>query len=173
MGTEPIIEGNKTALEQARGIVFDIQRYSLHDGPGLRTNVFLKGCGLACRWCSNPEAKNPRPEVAFFEKNCFLCGDCLESCPEAAIAMEGDRICWDRLRCNQLGRCAEICTAHAFTLIGREMTAGTVLTEVLRDSVFYQGGGGMTLTGGEPTVQAEFAEALLRLARAEEIHTAM
>ncbi|HVN56589.1 MAG TPA: glycyl-radical enzyme activating protein [Anaerolineaceae bacterium] len=168
-----MIAADKTALEQVRGIVFDIQRYSLHDGPGLRTNVFLKGCGLACRWCSNPEAKNPRPEIAFFEKNCFLCGDCVESCPETAITMEEGRITWDRLRCNQFGRCAEICTAHAFTLIGKEMTAGTALVEVLRDSAFYQGSGGLTLTGGEPTLQPEFAEALLRLAKMEGIHTAM
>ncbi len=160
-------------LAEAQGIVFDIQRYSLHDGPGLRTNVFLKGCGLDCRWCSNPEAKKPRPEVAFFDRKCFLCGDCIPSCPESAIALKDGQIEWDRLRCEQSGRCVQVCPAHAFVTIGETMTAGAVLAEVLRDAPFYQQNGGLTLTGGEPTLQAEFAEAILRLAKMEGVHTAI
>jgi len=160
-------------LAEVRGIVFDIQRYSLHDGPGLRTNVFLKGCALSCRWCSNPEAKKPHPEIAFFERTCFLCGDCISICPEAAISIVDHRITWDNLKCNQCGRCAEICLAHSFSLIGREMTAGAVVAEVLRDAAFYSGHGGLTLTGGEPTLQPEFAEAILHLAKDEGLHTAI
>jgi pyruvate formate lyase activating enzyme len=164
---------NKLRLEEVRGIVFDIQRYSLHDGPGLRTNVFLKGCGLSCRWCSNPEAKNPRPEIAFFQNSCFLCGDCIPVCTEGAILFEDGHITWDRLKCNQCGQCAEVCLSHAFSLIGREMTAGAVIADVLRDAVFYSGNGGLTLTGGEPIMQPVFAGAILRLAKSEGIHTAI
>ncbi len=160
-------------LEDVRGIVFDIQRYSLHDGPGLRTNVFLKGCGLSCRWCSNPEAKEPHPEIAFFERTCFLCGDCLPTCSEAAIAIEDHHLTWNRLKCNQCGRCAEACLSHSFSLIGKLMTAGTVVAEVMRDAAFYSGHGGLTLTGGEPTLQPEFAEAVLRLSKQEGLHTAI
>jgi pyruvate formate lyase activating enzyme len=119
------------------------------------------------------EAKNTRPEIAFFQNACFLCGDCVPVCTETAILLEDGHITWDRLRCNQCGRCAEICLSHAFSMIGREMTAGTVIAEVLRDAAFYSGHGGMTLTGGEPTMQPEFAEALLRLAKNEGLHTAI
>jgi pyruvate formate lyase activating enzyme len=166
-------EVNGLLLEEVRGIVFDIQRYSLHDGPGLRTNVFLKGCGLSCRWCSNPEAKNPRPEIAFFHNTCFLCGDCVPVCTESAILLEDGHITWDRLKCNQCGMCAEVCLSHAFSMIGGEMPAGAVVAEALRDTAFYSGHGGMTLTGGEPTMQPEFAEAVLRLAKTEGLHTAI
>lgn len=164
---------NNLSLAKARGIVFDIQRYSLHDGPGLRTNVFLKGCGLSCRWCSNPEAKLHQPEIAFFQRTCFLCLDCIPVCSQAAILVNDGQITWDRSVCNQCGRCAEVCLAHAFSLIGREMTAGAVVAEVLRDSAFYTGQGGMTLTGGEPTLQPEFAQAVLTLAKYEGLHTAI
>ena len=168
-----MVEENKNSVEEVSGIVFDIQRYSLHDGPGLRTNVFLKGCALSCRWCSNPEARQPRPEIAFFEKTCFLCGDCVPICSEAAILLDDHAVTWDRSKCNQCGRCAEICLAHAFSLIGKEMTAGAVVAQALRDVAFYSGHGGLTLTGGEPTLQSEFAEAILRLSKDEGLHTAI
>jgi pyruvate formate lyase activating enzyme len=167
-----VVEYNHS-LKDRRGMVFDIQRYSLHDGPGLRTNVFLKGCGLACRWCSNPEAKQPQPQIAFFERTCFLCGDCIPVCSAAAIAINDSKITWDPLKCNQCGLCAQVCLAHAFTLVGSEMTAGAVVAEVLRDAAFYSEHGGLTLTGGEPTLQPEFAEAILRLAKYEGLHTAI
>jgi pyruvate formate lyase activating enzyme len=159
--------------KERRGIVFDIQRYSLHDGPGLRTNVFLKGCALSCRWCSNPEAKRPQPQIAFFERTCFLCGDCVPVCAESAIVLHDHHITWDREKCSQCGLCAQVCLAHAFSLIGREMTAGDVIAEVLRDAAFYSDHGGLTLTGGEPTLQPEFAEAVLSLAKFEGLHTAI
>jgi pyruvate formate lyase activating enzyme len=168
-----MLEVNSLTLKKTRGIVFDIQRYSLHDGPGLRTNVFLKGCGLSCRWCSNPEAKNPRPEIAFFQNTCFLCGDCIPVCTEGAILSVDAQITWERMKCNQCGRCADVCLSHAFSLIGREMTAESVVAEVLRDAAFYRGHGGLTLTGGEPTLQPEFAEAVLRLSKTEGLHTAI
>jgi pyruvate formate lyase activating enzyme len=168
-----MIEEKSFTLKETRGMVFDIQRYSLHDGPGLRTNVFLKGCGLNCRWCCNPEAIQPQPEIAFFDRTCFLCGDCVPNCSEAAIINENQHITWNRLKCNQCGRCAEICSSHSFSLIGKEMAAGEVVAEVLRDVSFYSGHGGLTLTGGEPTLQPEFAEAVLRLSKAEGVNTSM
>jgi pyruvate formate lyase activating enzyme len=161
------------AIGDVRGIIFDIQRYSLHDGPGLRTNVFLKGCGLNCHWCSNPEARHPSPEIAFFEKSCFACGDCIPACPEAAIALEGYQVHWDKAKCSQCGYCAEVCLSHAFSLIGKEVTARAVVDEVLRDRAFYGGQGGLTLTGGEPTLQPDFAGAVLRLAKQEGLHNAI
>jgi len=166
-------EEKSFTLKEVRGIVFDIQRYSLHDGPGLRTNVFLKGCGLNCLWCSNPESKQPQPEIAFFDRTCFLCGDCVPVCSEAAIIIENQQITWNRLKCNQCGRCVEICSSNAFSLIGKTMTAGAVVAEVLRDVAFYGGHGGLTLTGGEPTLQPEFAEAVLCLTKAEGAKTAI
>jgi pyruvate formate lyase activating enzyme len=168
-----MVVDEKSLLKDRRGIVFDIQRYSLHDGPGLRTNVFLKGCGLACRWCSNPEARQPQPQIAFFERTCFLCGDCLPLCSATAIVIQDGKITWDPLKCNQCGLCAQVCLAHAFTRVGREMSAGAVVADVLRDAAFYSEHGGLTLTGGEPTLQPDFAEAILRLAKTEGLHTAI
>jgi len=164
-------EALKHQLELTQGRVFDIQRFSLHDGPGLRTNVFLKGCNLNCQWCSNPESHSLLPEIAFFERGCFLCGDCIPACAAGAIQMQGERLTWDRSKCNQCFDCAEICSSHAFSIIGKEMTAGEVIADVLRDSPFYGGQGGLTLTGGEPALQAGFAEAVLNLAKAEGLHT--
>jgi pyruvate formate lyase activating enzyme len=164
---------SKHQIELTKGMVFDIQRYSLHDGPGLRTNVFLKGCTMNCHWCSNPESRSSLPEIAFFEKNCFLCGDCIPACAAGSIQMKGERLTWDRSKCNQCFDCVETCTAHAFSIIGKSMTADEVVAEVLRDSAFYGGQGGLTLTGGEPALQAEFAEAVLSLAKAEGLHTAI
>lgn len=155
------------------GVVFDIQRYSLHDGPGLRTNVFLKGCGLSCRWCSNPEGKKSYPEIALFKRECFLCEDCIEVCESAAIRINGDKILWDRSKCDNCRRCTTVCSSRAFRVLGQEMKATEVINEVLRDMAFFQDHGGITLTGGEPSLQAEFAREILRLAKVAGIHTAM
>lgn len=158
---------------EIRGFVFDIQRYSLHDGPGLRTNVFLKGCTLDCAWCSNPEAKDPRPQTAFFERHCFLCGDCLAVCPNHAIELRDGRLTWDASACTSSGDCVRVCPARAFTIIGKEMSAAEVVAAALRDTAFYAGQGGLTLTGGDPTYQPAFAQAILRLAKSEGLHTAI
>jgi len=154
-------------LEQVEGIIFDIQRYSLHDGPGLRTNVFLKGCPLRCQWCANPEAQVLQPELALFENNCIGCDQFDRACP----------ICWQD---NGIGEVVNtlddrvlVCPTGAIHWIGERHTAGDVMQTVLRDAPFYDGGGGMTLTGGEPTMQPDMAGALLKLAKAEGISTAM
>jgi glycyl-radical enzyme activating protein len=162
-----------TQAGEVSGIVFDIQRYSLHDGPGLRTNVFLKGCPLDCAWCSNPEAKHPLPQTAFFEQRCFLCGDCLKVCPNSAIEMQSGRLAWDAARCDSTGACVHACPAQAFRVIGKRMCASEVVAAVQRDVAFYGRQGGMTLTGGDPTFQPGFAQAILELARAEGLHTAI
>jgi pyruvate formate lyase activating enzyme len=169
----------RAALESVEGLVFDLQRYSLHDGPGLRTNVFFKGCPLRCRWCCNPESQAVQPELAFFEGRCFTCGDCLDVCQSGALRIEraGEqsdaRIQWDPRACERCGRCVETCASGAFQWIGRRIRAGEVLDQALRDVSFYGEGGGITLTGGEPMLQPRFAKAILRLAQAEYIHTTM
>jgi pyruvate formate lyase activating enzyme len=159
-------------LQRVQGLVFDLQRYSLHDGPGLRTNVFLKGCPLRCRWCCNPESQGTEPELALFESRCFACGDCVEVCRRGALSML-QRLHWDPKVCDRCGQCVEVCASGAVRWIGNSISAGEVLAEVLRDSAFYSGGGGITLTGGEPMLQPEFAYAILRLAQADYVHTAM
>jgi pyruvate formate lyase activating enzyme len=152
-------------LERVEGIVFDIQRYSLHDGPGLRTNIFLKGCPLRCAWCANPESQAMQPELALFEHNCMTCGQFETPCP----------VCWDQRteKMAEFDQRAAVCPTGAVHWIGQRRMAGDVMREVRRDIPFYEDGGGMTLTGGEATMQPDMAEALLRLAKADYISTAI
>ena len=168
---EPLSLAEKARLERVEGIIFDVQRYSLHDGPGLRTNVFLKGCPLCCQWCANPESQNLQPELALFSHNCIACGQFEEACPLCF----GDRndSGWAKEFIEEFDARAKICPTGAIHWIGERRTAGDVITEVLRDAPFYEDGGGMTLTGGEATMQPEMAEALLRLAKAEYVSTAL
>lgn len=157
----------RAQLEQVEGFVFDVQRYSLHDGPGLRTSVFLKGCPLRCQWCANPESQRPQPELALFAHNCITCGQFPEACPVCWRSNAGTELAAD------FDERARMCPTGAIHWIGRRRTAGDVFRELLRDAPFYEDGGGMTLTGGEATMQPALAEALLRLARAEFISTAL
>jgi pyruvate formate lyase activating enzyme len=166
---QPLTQADRIRLEQVEGIVFDIQRYSLHDGPGLRTNVFLKGCPLRCPWCANPESQHPQPELALFAHNCITCGQFPEACPLGWGARAGNG--WTRELADQYSARAEVCPTEAIRWIGQRRTAGEVMQEVLRDAAFYEDGGGLTLTGGEPTMQPCMAESLLRLARAEYLST--
>ncbi len=169
--TELLSPTERARLEAVEGIVFDIQRYSLHDGPGLRTNVFLKGCPLRCEWCANPESQRPQPELALFEHNCITCGQFPEACPLGwgKHAANG----WTKELRDTYSPRAEVCPTEAMRWIGRRRTAGEVMQEVRRDAPFYEDGGGLTLTGGEPTMQPCLAESLLRLAKADNISTAM
>ena len=156
------------------GIVTDIQRFSVHDGPGIRTTVFLKGCNLRCAWCHNPETLRPEPQLQFLPGRCIGCGACVDACPAGAHERRADGHVLHRDRCTVCGRCAEVCYAGALTVVGREMTAEAVLAEVLRDRPFYEtSGGGVTLSGGEPLVQRPFAVDLLGRARRGGIHTAV
>jgi pyruvate formate lyase activating enzyme len=137
------------------GVVFDVQRFSLHDGPGIRTTVFLKGCQLRCPWCQNPESHDPRPELAFFADRCRERGRCFESCTRAALLSGPERV--DRARCDVCGLCVPACPGEALQMVGRKVAVEDLLDEVARDRHFYEAsGGGVTLSGGEPTAQMEF-----------------
>ena len=152
------------------GVIFNIQRYCLHDGDGIRTNVFFKGCPLRCLWCHNPEGLNSTVSVSFSKDKCTGCGSCLAVC--GGRSLEGGKISIARDACTKCGKCAEVCLAGANELIGKEMTADEVMAQVRRDKMFYKtSGGGMTLSGGEPSMQTDFALELIRLAKEEGIGT--
>jgi pyruvate formate lyase activating enzyme len=157
------------------GRVFDIKRYSIHDGPGIRTTVFLKGCGLHCLWCHNPESINPGPELMHWPARCTRCYACVKACPLAALSKDqSGAVVIDRAQCDLCGKCADACLYDAMQIVGREMTVEDVLAEVEKDRIFYeQSGGGVTLSGGDPLVQADFAAALLDACRSRGIRTAL
>ncbi len=157
-----------------KGIVLDINRFAVHDGPGIRTTVFLKGCPLHCAWCHNPESINKRPSLALFSGRCNYCSACAEVCPKGVHQVNGENHFIDRSKCTFCGRCVEACMADALQLAGSEMTVDAVMQEVLKDKVYYKtSGGGITVSGGEPTQQPEFLETLLKAARQEGIHTCL
>ena len=153
--------------------IFDIQRFSIHDGPGIRTLVFFKGCSLRCVWCQNPESINRQKEMAFYAERCVGCGECAKVCPNGAIMLEGpQRIRWEK--CNVCGRCAEECPANALTLVGKTCSAGELLNECLRDIEFYEtSGGGITLSGREPVLHSSFLLEFLPLLRKHNLHVLM
>lgn len=157
------------------GKVFDIQRFSINDGPGVRTSVFLKGCNLRCAWCHNPESQAFHTEIRYTADKCICCGLCIEACPVDAHRLNSMGMhMYERVKCKLCKRCAEACSAHALEVVGRNMSVEQVMEVVRKDSDLYDySGGGLTVTGGEPLMQAEFTLALLRSAHAELIHTAI
>ena len=164
-------------MSTVSGIIFDIKKYSIHDGPGIRTTVFFKGCPLHCWWCHNPESQSPQPELLIRGKRCVQCGVCREVCTESAIhngIVDGSAPDTDRLRCRVCGQCVEVCFSGARELVGRRATAGEVLAEIERDRPFYdQSGGGVTFSGGEPLMQPVFLLTLLGSCREKDIHTTL
>jgi len=159
----------------ASGIVFDIQRYSLQDGPGLRTLVFLKGCPLRCLWCSNPESQRSEPQLLYDGDRCTLCLTCVPVCPSGALTSAGEgALSYDLTRCTCCGACVHACPNGARRACGERMTVERMLAVALRDAPFYsRSGGGVTLGGGEPTGQPEFAQSLLEACRRHDLDTAM
>lgn len=156
------------------GIVFDIRKYSIHDGPGIRTTVFIKGCPLRCWWCHNPEGQVAGLELIIHQNRCIRCGACVDECEHGALSWDGQGPLTDREKCEQCGACAEVCYAEARQVVGREMTVAQVMAEIERDIPFYdESGGGVTLSGGEPLSQRDFALGLLKACKEEEIHTAL
>lgn len=152
------------------GIVFNIQRYSINDGPGIRTCVFLKGCPLNCLWCHNPESKCREPELSFSPAKCIGCGKCQQVCPRNCHSFANGRHLIDRVRCKNCGKCTRVCVG-ALELIGKEMQASEIITEVCKDQPFYEtSGGGVTFTGGEPFAQPEFLLTLLQEAKRQGLH---
>lgn len=154
------------------GTIFDVKHFAVHDGPGIRTTIFLKGCPLRCLWCHSPESQSPHPEVAYYPNLCISCGACVEACPNDAQTLSTPKII--RERCRAVGRCAEECYAGATIMYGREATVQDVLEEVDKDRLLYEtSGGGITLSGGEPAMQPGFASALFGAFKERGYHTAL
>ena len=156
-----------------RATVFEIERFALNDGPGIRTVVFFKGCPLRCQWCSNPESQKLEPELYYQPRRCLGCARCVAACDRHALVLQGTVVI-DRERCNACGRCTQACNTAALTLSGRELSIQEIYREVLRDEAFYRNsGGGVTFSGGEPTMQPQALRALAELCQAGGLHTAI
>jgi pyruvate formate lyase activating enzyme len=176
------------------GLVFDVQRYAIHDGPGIRTTVYLKGCPLVCPWCHNPESQSPEPEILVDGERCIACGACVAACPRAEVRTGAEsapggeqdapteaartpataRRLPEPARCLRCGRCAEACVTGARRMVGRRVSVEVLLEEILRDRAFFEtSGGGVTFSGGEPLLQAGFLVAALEGCRRQGLHTAV
>ena len=174
------MNGNEKKIKpEAAGIVTDFKKFAVHDGDGIRTTVFLKGCPLSCVWCHNPESIRRKPQLAFYAEKCTFCGECAKVCENGAQIIKSDLQnaplhIIDREKCVVCGKCAKVCLSGALKVFGREMSVDDVMKIVREDKIFYESsGGGMTLSGGEPTSQPGFSLALLMAAKAEGIDTAL
>ncbi len=158
----------------ATGIIFNIQRYSIHDGPGIRSTIFLKGCPLNCWWCQNPESQLSEQEMIFWGDRCIGCGACSTICPSNVIQMKNRIPVTEKEKCLLCGKCIEKCPALSREMIGEKLTIEEVIKEIEKDLVFYEeSGGGVTFSGGEPLGQSGFLEGLLNGCREKKIHTAV
>lgn len=152
--------------------IINIQKYSIHDGPGIRTTVFFKGCPLNCLWCHNPESQNPSPEIMFFEERCTSCGSCVKVCPSKAIKFIGGYPVVDKCKCNLCGKCCDFCLSNARELVGKDITVKHLMSEIIKDEVFYEeSNGGVTFSGGEPLMYADYLKKVLKFCKDKDIHT--
>ncbi len=157
-----------------KGIVFNIERYAIHDGPGIRTTVFFKGCPLRCWWCHNPEGQSQRLELIYRDARCIGCGECMTSCAEGAISHLSKKVVIDRKRCTACGACAKKCPTEALSVAGRKMSIVQTMKLLEKDTPFYgESGGGVTFSGGEPLQQPEFLEALTDECSRKDIDTVL
>lgn len=159
----------------SKGIIFDIKHYAIHDGPGIRTTVFLKGCHLQCQWCQNPEGQKFEPELMIREYRCAKeCNACVSACPQSAVSKNENLLELDKEKCDLCGRCVEICVYEALEVVGRKVSVKEVAEEIEKDKVFYEeSGGGITFSGGEPLLQPDFLGALLDEMKEKQIHVAL
>lgn len=149
-------------MQQCSGNIFQIQRWSVNDGEGVRSTVFFKGCPLRCKWCANPESWHSQPEILYFREQCSGCGGCAQVCSTGAVTMDNGRINFDRTRCSGCSQCCEVCPTEARKRIGAVVTVEDILAVIKRDAVFYrESGGGVTFSGGEPFAQPEFLRQLV------------
>lgn len=157
-----------------KALISDIKRFAVHDGDGIRTTVFLKGCSLKCVWCHNPEGIGFKPQTAYYQDKCIGCGECISVCQNGAHSITENGHIFDRSRCTACGRCSEECLGNALTFYGRTVTVEELLPVLLEDREFYESsGGGVTLSGGECLCQADFCEQLLKALKENGIHTAV
>lgn len=155
-------------------LITDIQRFSLNDGPGIRTTVFFKGCNMRCTWCHNPETLSADKDLLFYASKCIGCGKCFDACPVHAHTLRGGEHIIDRSLCLKCGKCAAVCYAEALAMSGKEMTVEEILTEIRRDKAYYEASnGGVTLSGGEVLCHLDFAVALAKACRKEGISVAI
>lgn len=158
----------------ATGLIFDVQRYSIHDGPGIRTTVFFKGCPLSCWWCHNPESRGREPFVHYDPERCLGCETCVLTCPEGALSLTPAGIATDPDRCRLHGLCTEACPAEARRLIGRRVSVDELVADIEKDRLYYEeSGGGVTFSGGEPLLQWRFLLEVLETCGRRDIHRAV
>ncbi|MFX0069951.1 MAG: glycyl-radical enzyme activating protein [Candidatus Hermodarchaeota archaeon] len=156
------------------GVVFDIQHYAVYDGPGIRTTIFLKGCPLKCLWCHNPESQKLNPEISYFKEKCVGCGKCVEACPNNALTLTEEGVNRNKDLCLICGKCVEVCPNEVMQIVGLKRTVEEVVNIAEKDKPFYDNsGGGITISGGEPTLQSQFLLNLLKAFKERGIHTAI
>ena len=161
-------------MSDTSGTIFDIKRFAVHDGPGIRTTVFFKGCPLRCHWCHNTESMKIGRQIVFFENKCIGCFECVKRCPEGCIEFTPEGREYDRDKCTLCGTCVEYCYAEATVMEGKIVSVEEVIEEVKKDMPFYENSdGGVTLSGGEPTMQSDFCLAVLRESKKEGMHTTL